>query len=88
MKLSPYNQRCCGGARGEFPLDMLRYDCCYPVTSVEHMDNDARGQRQVKLRHIGDHRMWSSTYPRWASFGRHVFEVDGETLMRRGMAGG
>lgn len=58
--------------RGRFPVDMLRYDECWPIdgASADALvadDQDAR--REVKLR---SHRRASPTLDRWASFGWHV----------------
>lgn len=37
--------------RGRFPLDMLRYDSCWPYTTVDsgRMDPDVREKRKVVL---------------------------------------
>ncbi len=53
---------------GEFPFDMLRYDCCWPLTS-----NDSHGllgneRRVVTLTTIQENRHWEPTVARWASF--------------------
>ncbi len=58
--------------RGEFPIDMLRYDSAYPVT-----EDDSRviGQRTyewdrgVLLQHRGVQKDWEPTLGRWKSFG-------------------
>lgn len=55
--------------RGIFPLDMLRYDNCFParqedVSLIEHN----RDQRQIELASVRD-RLWDATEGRWASFG-------------------
>ena len=50
--------------RGEFPLDMLRYDSCWPVTDTGALID--RGQRRIKMacaKGIGP------TVDRWRSFG-------------------
>jgi len=55
---------------GTFPLDMLRYDACYPIDSESvsglEYDRDNRHEpRKVQLRsHLN-----SPTNARWASFG-------------------
>lgn len=64
--------------RGAFPLDMLRYDCCYPAhpEDVAAMDYDnttregIRAQRTVKLRGLGMPEM-----SRWNSFGWSVSDT-------------
>jgi len=51
--------------KGRFPLDMLRYDQCWPAdpSSVGLIDNDVRKHRVVKLRGLK-----MPTTPRWVSF--------------------
>lgn len=64
---------------GQFPMDMLRYDSCFP-----HSPDDVRGlesptpgtagsraPREVTLIHH-DHRSWLPTEGRWNSFGWRV----------------
>ena len=53
---------------GDFPWDMLRYDQCWPCTSVDVQNLQRKGQREVVL---SDHHplQWEPTYERWASFG-------------------
>jgi hypothetical protein len=53
--------------RGTFPLDMLRYDSCWPYSSedVFKMESDAREQRSIRLVTGSDH---SPTIGRWNSF--------------------
>ncbi len=52
-----------------FPLDMLRYDACWPMTGddVAKMDPEDRDRRAVTLCHIGA-RHWVPTTGRWSSF--------------------
>jgi hypothetical protein len=67
--------------RGDFPLDMLRYDRCHPRTGVdaemmltppEHL----RSPRCVTLVALDrDNRFWAPTEGRWLSFGWSVIEV-------------
>lgn len=60
-----------------FPVDMLRYDGCYPSTQ----DDTARLARAfrspfsdmtIHLSTINDQRRWSPTVARWNSFGWFV----------------
>lgn len=68
---------------GAFPLDMLRYDRCFPQTQVDVAAmSRVRGERVA--RHVclesvsvGDPR---PTLRRWESFGWKVTMVDGEAL--------
>jgi hypothetical protein len=60
--------------RGEFPLDMLRYDAAWPASERDALtaqDREARGVRQVTLRtimHKGSRRP-TINVARWHSFG-------------------
>jgi hypothetical protein len=65
----------CG--QGSFPVDMLRYDECYPVDGVSAANiNQGTELRNVKLR---TQRSTGYTGDRWASFGWVVpNEYDGE----------
>lgn len=56
--------------RGPFPLDMLRYDQCWPASAedVQRMDVDSldrRALRTVRLRTIN---VMGPTTDRWESF--------------------
>lgn len=67
-----------------FPIDMLRYDHCYPSTegdanilqrTIEHVGegfscDDLRCR--VTLVHIDRYRTWEPTHKRWESFGWKV----------------
>lgn len=57
--------------RGEFPVDMLRYDGCWPVDGVD-ASNILGGQdaplRTVKLMSMRDRKDWQPTVARWQSF--------------------
>lgn len=59
--------------RGSFPLDMLRYDQCWPAgpEDVAKMGLD-REQRTVKLNRATHHRLHGPTFERWRSFGWSV----------------
>jgi hypothetical protein len=60
---------------GEFPVDMLRYDTCFPLTENDaHVIALQRGTRQVTL----VRRSLVPTEPtagRWQSFGWRIIEV-------------
>lgn len=68
--------------RGEFPVDMLRYDGLHPWG-----ENDSYAVRStfyspggevptlVHLRRWAESRSWMPTDARWRSFGWEVFEV-------------
>ena len=66
--------------RGEFPLDMLRYDGCYPKLETDTAIMRKDGLREVTLQRGLDHdnyrpgdygnpTVWSPTVGRWNSFG-------------------
>ncbi len=55
--------------RGEFPLDMLRYDCCWPRTSEDSALMGASGERHVVLNRYTEGRHGPvATEGRWRSF--------------------
>ena len=51
-----------------FPMDMLRYDCCWPKSSgdVDGLVN-VKEERVIYLAAIG-HKDWRPTIKRWESF--------------------
>lgn len=59
---------------GEFPIDMLRYDQCWPVDAqaVRNITFDS-GRRTVKL---ATNLYYSPNANRWESFGWKVKTVD------------
>jgi len=78
---------------GYFPLDMLRYDGCYPAgqDDVLHLVPDRHSRTaltatpapsvSIELIHIGDQRAWHPTEARWRSFGWRV--VPGRTTTHK-----
>lgn len=74
-----YTQTFTVAGRGEFPLDMLRRDTCYPAdgTAVEIITNTLKGNRPARnapafrvdlVRVVNTTVAWP-TEGRWASFG-------------------
>lgn len=67
--------------RGPFPMDMLRYDCCWPVRGedVSAIDDNAerRDHRAVRLIRCAQNGA-GPTIGRWESFGWVVMSIDGE----------
>lgn len=55
--------------RGYFPLDMLRYDACYPATSEDATNLAAKDFRKVTLIST---IIAEPTAGRWQSFGWQV----------------
>jgi len=71
--------------RTHFPVDMLRYDSCWPRSSeaateisFSLSDDGCRTFHKIELTHIGhgiEGKMWRPTYKRWESFGWKVEKV-------------
>ena len=63
--------------RGGFPMDMLRYDGCYPKSEKDTVTMQSDGLREVMLHKTlnwgpgnwGHPKVWSPTVGRWNSFG-------------------
>lgn len=66
---------------GEFPIDMLRYDCCFPENESDSGRIAPRnyGQRSVKLARTVERKSDHPTQARWQSFGWSVDEDSIET---------
>lgn len=67
-----------------FPLDMLRYDACFPATSTDvhaiesSLDRSTRAKRTtVRLCHHHERVGWEPTEGRWNSFNWIVTDVNG-----------
>jgi hypothetical protein len=58
---------------GDFPFDMLRYDCCFPVHEAEAKDLGNRGPKLVTLEHRGNGM--APTAGRWSSFLWKVVDI-------------
>jgi len=65
---------------GTFPFDMLRFDCCWPLTSDDAHKLTGVERRTVILTTLQANRRWEPTEGRWASFGWPV--VSKETVWR------
>jgi hypothetical protein len=71
---------------GQFPVDMLRYDCCWPITESDSHQimlnpNDDPAYfnvREVRLTRMA-HRHWQPTEGRWKSF---TWEVTDHSYQR------
>ncbi len=68
---------------GQFPLDMLRYDACFPYTGEDaslldwqNMGEFRREVRAVNLVHYSDSARWEPTVARWESFTWRVVDAD------------
>jgi hypothetical protein len=62
---------------GRFPIDMLRYDSCFPTdqeSALAIMDSNKIGKdhKLIRLSSIQDNSNWEPTKGRWESFGWRV----------------
>lgn len=63
---------------GQFPLDMLRYDCCFPAsqndvaTISKTLHRPGNELHTVTLRYVREYKPNGPTDARWESFGWHV----------------
>jgi hypothetical protein len=55
---------------GQFPLDMLRYDRCFPDTGDDAagLHSDCRIRREITLIAANREPYWKPTEGRWSSF--------------------
>lgn len=61
---------------GEFPYDMLRYDCCYPQTEASaHKLTYSHEWREVYLVTAAREDGWIPCVARWRSQGWNVVDV-------------
>lgn len=79
-KTKTYTFIVAGGTRTRFPLDMLRYDGCYPAdpSSVDNIDWSLDPERKLDG-YIHKVKLISTVAPtvaRWASFGWTVIEIE------------
>jgi hypothetical protein len=67
---------------GRFPLDMLRYDCCFPdcSTDISMLSNECRDDRIVTLVRHHETKDPNLTVGRWNSFGWGVYLTRTEKL--------
>lgn len=68
--------------RGHFPVDMLRYDHCFPATQeavngidVTRYQRETTEVREVELAQYHNGAMPHITFERWRSFGWSVVQV-------------
>ncbi len=76
--------------KGDFPIDMLRYDQCYPATGVDAAAIEATKDRFADAksrREVREIRLWKisrtmvgPTNDRWASFMWKVIQENFEPL--------
>jgi hypothetical protein len=70
MKHKLYIHRFTVSGHMSFPLDMLRYDTCFPraTSDVDAMERNGE-RRTVVLEALGKSFFWEPTFERWLSFG-------------------
>ena len=62
---------------GRFPLDMLRYDCCYPASqedaeAMAYYPDVKQAEKSIMVCKITDSKIDSFTPDRWRSFGCEI----------------
>ena len=64
---------------GPFPIDMLRYDRCWPASEEDAAQAQYPGSDGATVRLVAheSNRHWQPTRARWESFGWKVIETDG-----------
>jgi hypothetical protein len=72
-----YSQRFFVMGKGTFPMDMLRYDGCFPASqdAVVALDSTVPGNRSIQMRRYVSDKAAVPTTGRWASFGWTVSNV-------------
>lgn len=67
--------------RGQFPIDMLRYDRSFPATETGSvLIEEDRSHRTVYLVHYSDIKVWEPSVRRWESFGWEAELTDVEKV--------
>lgn len=65
---------------GPFPIDMLRYDQCYPTDPQAVADITRQDRRTVALSKMTSTRFSAFTPGRWASFGWKISDEEVEKV--------
>lgn len=67
---------------GIFPLDMLRYDRCWPAgpSDVAMVGYEINDLRVVSVRAYSENKNMPFTEARWASFGWHLIKTSHRVL--------
>lgn len=62
---------------GSFPMDMLRYDACYPLSSEDAAKlSNTTGVWEIRLSHYDIIKTWTPCVNRWRSFICEVVEIE------------
>lgn len=68
-----YSQSIAIQGHGSFPIDMLRYDSCYPDSSEDaskiHDSLEKFESKTIRVRRLVDSKKKMWTFDRWKSFG-------------------
>jgi hypothetical protein len=59
--------------RGTFPIDMLRYDECYPVDPQSVENIEVPQKRVTREVHLATNKRFGPTEGRWQSFNWNVY---------------
>lgn len=80
-KLAPFKISVSGS--GEFPIDMLRFDGCFPLSEGDSnlISSSLRaGYVNVKTKVVllkpNGYKHWSPSYSKWKSAGREIVECE------------
>lgn len=79
-KLAPFKLSVVGS--GEFPIDMLRYDGCFPLSEGDSalISKSLRicpsEKTTVVLLKPNGYKHWTPNYARWKSYGWEVIECE------------
>lgn len=72
----------CVHGSSDFPIDMLRYDCCWPRNESDSYliqggaYSEPKDARNVWLLHDADNKHWRPNVDRWKSFGWQVVHYE------------
>ena len=66
---SVYIHRAMVTGTGPFPLDMMRYDCCWPSSSADVYIMEDTDKRTLFVKMASSTKKATWTPERWASFG-------------------
>lgn len=77
MRNKTYAYRFIVEGRGEFPLDMLRYDRCFPRSETDaNIAQGSQDRRAVTLTALERPSYWMPCEGRWESFGWKVIATE------------
>lgn len=77
--MKKYRQTFIVEGHGPFPVDMIRYDCCYLNDTDSVIKFSDRNKRQIKLTRFLECKDTMPTFDRWNSFGWRVLKESVKT---------